>query len=742
MEETNLKNQKPGLNLRMLLIIILLVAVVLAAFLGVYRMITNIITNSNMHTMTELADHDRNSVQTTIDEFEDLNYNWALSVRTRRPQTIAELLTEVQIGNAICGFDRLSLVDEDLNFYRSNGEILRMEHYEEFLDDFGGRQSFIIRFNPEGIAHTAESRREYLVIFTKIREFSVDGVNFRYAVAEMPIKTFQDKLLIENYNGQGFSNIIDFDGYYVVNMNVESLWAKENFYNTYADAEVEGFENLQAFFDAVAAASEEENISATITYQGERYLLIASAMAGEDWYFVTMCRTSAFSTLSNQITGIFMVLLVVVLLAAVLTVMLIIRNSMAQKTATMETEHRKELSEALVLAQQSSRSKTAFLNNMSHDIRTPMNAIIGFTNLAKANSGDKSVVDDYLEKIGNASEHLLNLINDILDMSRIESGKVTLSEDTQNLRVVLDSIREIVQSDAEAKQLKLSVETEGIEHAYVVCDKLRLKQVLLNVISNALKYTNPGGSIWIKAAEKEFLREDNAAVYEFRVKDTGIGMSEEFVKTIFEAFTRETTSTLSGVSGTGLGMAITKNIIDMMDGSIEVNSKKGEGSEFIITLKFPLADEEELIRQKAAAEEEEEEEMDFTGRRILLVEDNELNREIAEEILTEVGFEVETAENGQLACDALAASEMGYFDLVLMDVQMPVMDGYEATRTIRRFENPHLAGIPIIAMTANAFEEDRKMAFDAGMDGHIAKPIDVEVLFTTLKEVFHNSSHK
>ncbi len=532
---------------------------------------------------------------------------------------------------------------------------------------------------------------------------------------------------------------------------------------------------------------------------------------------------------------------------------------MREKNMALEKER--------IAADDKSRAKTAFLSSMSHDIRTPMNAIIGFTNLALKDTADADKVYDYLSKIKASSAHLLNLINDVLEMSRIESGKIELDESPCSLPSILHDLNTIIIGQAEAKQQELFMDAVGVSNENIICDKLRLNQILLNLLSNAIKYTQAGGKIYVKISQHDGAP-DGYGAYEIRVKDNGMGMSREFATTIFEAFTREKTSTISGIQGTGLGMAITKRIVDLMHGTIEVITAPGEGSEFIVRANFKIAQDEdkdfsigelqginalvvdddfdacdgvakmltsfgmhsswtmsgkeavlrarhsgemgeefglyvidwklpdlggiEVVRQirkivgdkptvilmtaydwisvkdealeagvnafcnkpvfrselyqtlinsvgrHIQTEKQQEEIPDFTGRKILLVDDIDVNREIGTAILEMSGFEVETAVNGADAVDTLIAKGAGYYDVVLMDVQMPVMGGYEATQKIRALEDKKLATIPILAMTANAFDEDRKNAFDAGMNGHIAKPIDVEKLISELKKVLRD----
>ena len=401
---------------------------------------------------------------------------------------------------------------------------------------------------------------------------------------------------------------------------------------------------------------------------------------------------------------------------------------------------------------QFNRAETIFLNSISHDIRTPLNIIIGYTALASAHVNEAQEVKKYLSKIETASNHLLLLINNVLDMSHIESGTLKLEHAPVYLPDVLEDLKSIVQTDISAKQLEFHVDTPNMVHKSVITDKLRLNQVLLNILENAVKYTRPGGRICFQIQELKG-QEPGFAKYEFRVRDNGIGMSEEFIVHIFEPFSREQTSTVSGIEGTGLGMAIVKKIVDRMGGTIAVKSRQGEGTEVIVILKFkvssqPVANEMRALsrpeqmetfseKEKAKQEnlKEESSENPFKNKKILLVEDNELNREIAVELLKEEGFILDTAEDGTIAVEKMRTAKPGQYDLILMDIQMPTMDGYEAVRQIRKLKNPETANIPIIAMTANAFEEDRQKALEAGMNEHVAKPIDLARLLEVVKKV-------
>ena len=539
------------------------------------------------------------------------------------------------------------------------------------------------------------------------------------------------------------------------------------------------------------------------------------------------------------------------------------KKEQEKKYQTQLEEQNRKLEIALQHEGAANRAKREFLFNMSHDIRTPMNAIIGFTSLAATHIDNREQVLDYLKKISTSSQHLLSLINDVLDMSRIESGKVKIEEKAVHLPDLVHDVRSIIQPNVAAKRLSLFIDTMDIEDEDIITAPLRLNQILLNILSNAIKFTPTGGMISIRIAQKNGAPK-GCVCYEFRIKDNGIGMSEEFQKHIFEEFSREESSTVSGIQGTGLGMSITKNIVDLMGGTIALTSEPGKGTEFIVTLCFTrsgqkaepkqlpqleglralvadddtntclnvstmlskigmrpewtISGKEAVIRTKYAVEQGDEFSVyiidwlipdmngieivrqirkvignrcpiiiltaydwadiedearaagvtafcekplflselrrvlaepfraepasepaqptaaDLKGKKLLLVEDNELNREIALEILKEAGFAVDTAEDGAVAVQKIKQAAPGQYDLILMDIQMPNLDGYEATRQIRALPDAEKASIPIFAMTANAFEEDRQNALAAGMNGHIAKPLDVPHLLRVLAD--------
>lgn len=419
----------------------------------------------------------------------------------------------------------------------------------------------------------------------------------------------------------------------------------------------------------------------------------------------------------------------------------------ANRDVTEEKEREiaqdRNLRNALAAAEHANRAKTVFLNNMSHDIRTPMNAVIGFAALATTHIDNKELVLDYLKKIHISGQHLLSLINDVLDMSRIENGSVRIEYTVVHLPDILHDLKIIIQESVHSKQQELYIDTQDVLHEDIITDKLRLTQVLLNISSNAVKFTPVGGTVNIRVSEKP-CRRDGCTTVVFSVKDDGIGMSPEFREQVFESFTREHTVTENGIGGTGLGMAITKNIVDMLGGTIQVESEVGRGTEFTVMLECEISEmtvkEEPDPEQREPLKNEKQKiraeiQRRYEGKKVLLVEDNELNREIATAIMEEIGLDVDCVEDGTDAVNIMSSAEGGKYDLIFMDIQMPKMDGYTATREIRTLNDPKCANIPIIAMTANAFEEDRKKAIKAGMNAHIAKPISVDIILENLERM-------
>ena len=851
------------LNLGSIVALLVLAAILIGATVASYTLITNRIIDTAIDNLQELSTHDEQAILAS------LNHQWAVldgigyNLGQLGIQTTDELFEQLFLNRSMIDSLRILLVSDEGELL-GNMEVSKNEALLKRCREFG--RHFIYRREFTDI----EEHREALVLGVELDPFTVEGRTFVYLICLMDIDSLANDLRIYSFGGRGYASVIDEDGNYIVQMNkTNSLEDRDNFFTRFQ----QGKSDKDITVDDIRSwLQNQDSFSIRFTNaDGDPRIITFMPMEETNWYFIMSVSRSVFEEQSRSMMKIVMWILLIVVALIVGSVFFIMRRRSIM--LQQEIEHREALAVALADAEQANRAKTTFLNNMSHDIRTPMNAIIGFTTLATANLENPSRVQDYLQKISQASAHLLSLINDVLDMSRIESGKMHLDPKPETLSEILHYLRSVIQADINAKQLSLTIDSVNVTHEAVVCDRLRLNQMLLNLVSNSIKYTPVGGEVAIRITELDSPRPECAS-YRFLIRDTGIGMKPDFLKTIFEPFTRERNSTVSGIQGTGLGMAITKSIVDLMGGSIEVVSEEGKGTSFIVDLTFELPhdapkrigeiedlkglralvvddDEDsclsvsqmldqlglrpdwcvngadaiariqaaldggdvygivildwrlpdttgpEIARQiremagdnihiiafsaydwadiseqaaavgtaefiskplfaselresllracactvsEAAPQEIEDGMPHFKGKRILLAEDNELNREIAMEILSNVGFEVDCAENGQIACARVRNSRPGYYDLVLMDVQMPVMDGYQATQAIRALSDPALARIPIIAMTANAFEEDRRAAFDAGMDGHLGKPIDVPLLMEALNGVFNSDS--
>ena len=397
---------------------------------------------------------------------------------------------------------------------------------------------------------------------------------------------------------------------------------------------------------------------------------------------------------------------------------------------TYEQQIRGHMEDALHTAEAANLAKSQFLANMSHDIRTPMNAIVGFSQLLLRHEKKPEKVKKYAEKIVISSQHLLSLINDVLDMSKIESGKTTLNLSDVNVADIVQEIDNIIRPQAKQKNQTFIVRSDNVEYGWIKADKLRLNQILLNILSNAVKYTPEGGIITFEIRGMN-LTGSQFAKYKFEITDNGIGMSDDYIKEIFKPFTRETNNATDNVQGTGLGMAITKNLIDLMGGTIKVNSKKGEGSTFEVTMEFVIPEKKTNIQSGIGyaanmTQEDIKQSRVLEGKKFLVAEDNVINAEMMREFLKSEGALCDIAKDGMAAVNAFSHSVKGQYDLIFMDVQMPNMDGYEATKAIRQLKHPDAKDIPIVAMTADAFSNDVKAAFDAGMNAHISKPVDAE----------------
>ena len=535
---------------------------------------------------------------------------------------------------------------------------------------------------------------------------------------------------------QGGTGVLLFDPAYITDQNgEEKFWGFSilvmNWDNFIQEVELEKLEeagygyqiwkkDLYTGEKIIIDESENSNLNNSLE--------VACSVPNDTWYF-EIVPENGWITVSQKVFG--------VIISIALAVMASVGYWQYKMRRYKDILHEEELEKAAIEARMANEAKTRFLFYMSHDIRTPMNAIIGFADLLEKHLDDKKRVIDYISKIKHSSSFLLSLINYVLEMARIESGKATLKTETGDLKNLVNTLNDVFEPSIEEKKLQYTCNLK-VENPYVHCDKTKLREILLNVISNSIKYTPEGGSVTVDITEEGHDAEKKVSFYRFTIEDTGIGMSKEYLPHIFEEFSRENTSTESKVIGTGLGLPIVKSLVDLMGGTIEVSSEVTVGTKTIIILPFLVSEEE----CKDAVQEQQESTKLLAllmGKRILLAEDNELNAEIAITILEEEGLKVEWAEDGIKCLEMLKKVPEDYYDMILMDIQMPNMDGYRTTEEIRSLPDKR-AQIPIVAMTANVFDEDKKKAYEAGMNGYIAKPIDTKAIFSTLGEILQEKS--
>ena len=560
-----------------------------------------------------------------------------------------------------------------------------------------------------------------------------------------------DYFRCDAYENNNSVYVLDNDGFKLFNANDTELLKGHNVYTVLSQM---SYLHGSSFAGAKERLARTGSCYSNAVLDGTEYFYALKQMENAQWTLAFLVPAEYVAVNTQKLVNIVMVIIIVIAMVfSVITVFVgwfLLRQKQqqelrAEKEANLRLEQynihltqvndelrqaQDAAAEALQSAERASKAKTDFLSNMSHDIRTPMNAIIGITTLMKNELHQPEKLAEHLGKLESSGQLLLGIINDILDMSRIESGKTTLNVEKMNLPQQVSQLDSIIRQQAGQRRQTFTVNTH-LQHENVLADPNRLNQVLMNILSNAVKYTPKGGHIRLEV--EELPRNEHFARYRFVVQDDGIGMSEEFQKTLFDPFTREEKSGTNKVQGTGLGMAITKSIVDLMGGSISVESAPGRGTRFEVVLEFPIDTGSDHAQKVQALPEEAEETSPLSGMKFLCAEDNAINAEILEMLLESKGASCTVCSNGQEIVDAFASVKPGEYDMILMDVQMPVMDGLEATRRIRNGENPLGRIIPILAMTANAFLEDMQKSKEAGMDEHLSKPVDIAALEQTVK---------
>ena len=728
-----------------------IVAVILTLFIMSQTYIQNLVYHERLNQMEEVTHQMFRSLEDVIDTHWDevnvqCNYLYCTPLKTdtefyRYLKKLSELSNyhERQI--------ELVAVDSDGHYYTENGGMGLLREMNYLAD------------SPQWVSYVSnsltvdDSRMVFLEqLSTPITLQSGEKeITLRYFGISQSMTQLNDYFRCDAYENNNSVYVLDDDGFKLFNANDTELLKGHNVYTVLSRM---SYLHGSSFAEAKERLDRTGSCYSNAVLDGTEYFYALKQMENAQWTLAFLVPAKYVAVNTQKLVSIVMIIIIVIAMVfSVITVFVgwfLLRQKQqqelqAEKEANLRLEQyniqltqandemrraQDAAAEALQSAERASKAKTDFLANMSHDIRTPMNAIIGITTLMKNELHQPEKLAEHLDKLENSGQLLLGIINDILDMSRIESGKTTLNVEKMNLPQQISQLDSIIRQQAGQRSQTFTVNTH-LQHENVLADPNRLNRVLMNILSNAVKYTPTGGHIRFEV--DELPRNEHYARYRFVVQDDGIGMSEAYQKTLFDPFTREERSGTNKVQGTGLGMAITKNIVDLMGGSINVESTTSKGTRFEVVLEFPVDAEADTVPEAQVLPEEEEETSPLSGMKFLCAEDNAINAEILEMLLEANGASCTICSNGQEIVDAFASVKPGEYDMILMDVQMPVMDGLEATRRIRSGENPLGRIIPILAMTANAFLEDMQKSREAGMDEHLSKPVDIAALEQTVK---------
>ena len=715
-------------NIKKIIVLVLVIAAVVAATIGFLIFFNKTQANAiyedrrdnQVHSAEKastVVETTRNSIWPDLDSVEYMLQEYSFDTKESVYKVLKDIAESRQFPNT-----KILIVNSDADYFCSDGESGYFDDVDflmkaldgkastvGFVPHLGQNQSFLLSTKPVDI-QTPLGHVEFIV-------YCADATVLAQQLHGSVYSDDSETLIIEENGSRIFATKKDsvFNGFNIFNELKNYSFTKEDAYESFISNVKAGKPDAVEFMAG----------------NGQKYF-ISSSKHLDGWIVLEVVPSDSIGSklafFMNQTTMTLSFVFLFVIAVIIVAILLYIRGrneKVRREKEEMANEALKKIAETEKAANE---AKSDFLSNMSHDIRTPINGIMGMTTIALKDPSDTPRVTDCLHKIEGASSHLLSLVNDVLDMSRIERKKTVIAHEPIDVRTVAENCSAIVHGQLEDRALNFEMDIKEITHPYVIGDELHIRQILINIIGNSIKFTRDGGNIWFRV--REIPLDDVTSTFQFEVEDTGIGMKPEFVKKVFEAFAQEEGGSRTTYKGTGLGMAISKQLSEMMGGTIEVESEYEKGSKFTLILPMTI--------DTAVHEEEKEEELeDLEGLHILMVEDNELNQEIAQELLEDAGATVEVADNGKIAVDAFSSHPAGTYDLILMDVMMPEMDGLEATRTIRALEREDAKTIPIIAMTANAFEEDKKKVLEAGMNAHLAKPIEMELVMRTISIYVH-----
>ena len=730
------------------------IAMLLAFFFLYHTYIQDIIYEERLNQMEEITRQMFQNLEDVIDSHWDRVTEECNYLKDANIQTTDELCKHMKKK-----YDLSAYADHKIT-------IMAMDSEGRYYTESGSRGLFreldYFEDNPELISFVFDSMTNNLseMVFLKRLSEPIELQNGKekttisYFGIAQNMEQLNPYFNCDAYNGNNSVYVLDDNGFKLFNSNQVELIKGHNVFSV-----LQKMKYLHnSSFDKTKAELEEKGCSySNAVLDGTEYFYGLKRMENAEWILIFLVPAEYVATNTLRLVNFVMVFIVIFTVIAAVCVMLgisLVMRRNQQEAIRVERENnarlenvnaelrqaKKAAEEAFQVAQEASRSKSSFLANMSHDIRTPMNAIIGMTSLIRYNAGDKARVIEYADKIDISSQHLLGIINDVLDMSKIEAGKTVFKYTDFSILDFITELNTIFHSQIDEKNQTLTIIKENIRHEWVNGDQVHLMQIFSNLVSNAVKYTQEGGKIQFLVEECE-TKSSVYAKYRFLVSDNGMGMSADFKDTIFDAFTRAESSMTNKIQGTGLGMAITKNLVEAMGGTIDVESELGQGSCFEVLIDLRIA-EDRFVSSAEQAEKDEPAGNVLKGMRFLCAEDNELNAEILMELLKIEGAECTICENGKRVLEAFEQSAPGDYDMILMDVQMPVMNGYEATKAIRRSSHELAKTIPIIAMTANAFSEDIQHSLAAGMNAHVSKPVEMKVLEKTIRSIRSGGGHR
>jgi signal transduction histidine kinase len=707
------------------IVLMILIAVVLGTIKFYQSLQTQLFTERQSH-LTEMTVKISDVIDVTIDTMQEKvksakTFVEESSINKENATEILNHLSDMLfVDNGV-----LMAMDDQGRYYSSEGRVGR---WTEMSDLISTDTPPCIR----DIMISGE-RKSCMVFFASLEEpmdLGDGSTKLSHVAIALPLESIREYLTISMFQDQCYTYLINHQGRRLYRQTFSKTFIED--FNVLSGLKEDEFIRGGTIDDLVSAVNNGESLCVEFREQsdGEHYFVSTVPVSSSDWTVLLFVPTKTLGVQSTEFMNAVIIYFVGIAVAGILIftclISVIMANRNAKKMMEQQERNNELLAQAAEEAKRANSAKSEFLSHMSHDIRTPINGILGMTSIAIKNRGNQERIDDCLRKINGAADHLLTLINDVLDMSSIENGKVVAAHKPMDIRTLLNNCCSIIDGQIAARDLNFKTTFDELKHPCVLGDELHLRQVFINILGNAVKFTPDGGTVEFRVTEQEL--EHQKVGYRFEFQDNGIGISEEFQKKIFEEFSQEEQNSRTTYQGTGLGMAISKKLVELMGGTIQLKSVMGEGSCFTVDLVFDIDDgyeERKIVCPDKKAE--------LGGMRILLVEDNELNMEIADEILSDEGVIVTEAWNGEIALDLFEKSEPGSFELILMDVMMPVMNGYDATRAIRSCGHPDAKTIPIIAMTANAYREDIELALESGMNEHVAKPIDVNRLLSVLE---------